>query len=129
VRISSHFFPSKNPTGVRISSHFFPSKNPTGVRISSHFFPSQTPLEWVSECLEALSFWTPFVSFVCVKKEVYWGLSFLGPFFGAFGSWLHLSNLHLLLYHWGHPSALLCSDLLWSAVVGTTSVLSCYPIN
>jgi hypothetical protein len=80
---------------VRISSHFFPSKNPTGVmRISSHFFPSQTQLEWelvvISSLLkphwsEWVSVWKPcpfepplFLLCVwrrkCTEVFLFWGL-------------------------------------------------------
>ncbi len=129
VRISSHFFPSQNPTGVRISSHFFPSKNPTGVmRISSHFFPSQTQLEWelvvISSLLkphwsEWVSVWKPcpfepplFLLCVwrrkCTEVFLFWGL------------FLELSvpdcTFQICTFYY-ITGVTLCSALLWSALI------------
>jgi len=145
VRISSHFFPSKNPTGVRISSHFFPPQNPTWVRISCHFFPSQnptgvrississllkTPLEWelvvISSLLkphwsEWVSVWKPCpfeppLFLLCVWRRK------CTEVFLFWGLFLELSVPDCTFqictfYYITGVTPLLCSALLWSALI------------
>ncbi len=115
------------------------------VRISSHFFPSQTPLEWelvvisslLKTPLEWVSVWKPcpfepptpppFVFFLlCVWRRKCTEVFLFWAFFWSFRFLIAPFKFAPFIISLGSP---LCSALLWSALVGTTSVLSCYPIN